>query len=152
PVTTAETHISILAFQGDLVYKLKKPVHFAFIDLSTPERRFADCEREVALNRRLAPDVYLGVEGVTDNCAVVDHVVVMRRMPDDRRLTSLAVRRAEASACLDRLAHDLAAFHARAPTGGAIDAAASRDALGELWARQLSEYPCGADQLAPLVY
>src|ERR1700680_2577569 len=75
PGKTVETHISILAFQGDHVYKLKKAVHFPFIDLSTPERRLADCEREVALNRRLAPDVYLGVEAVTAGEGVVDHVV-----------------------------------------------------------------------------
>ena len=90
PVTTVETHISILAFQGDRVYKLKKAVRYPFIDLSTPERRLADCEREVTLNRRLAADVYLGVEAVVDDDGrVVDHVVVMRRMPDDRRLSSL---------------------------------------------------------------
>ena len=56
-----ETHVSFLAFTGDRVWKCKKAVQFPFIDLSTLERRLANCEREVALNRRLAPDVYLGV-------------------------------------------------------------------------------------------
>ncbi len=90
PVTTIATHISILAFQGERVYKLKKAQRFPFIDLSTAELRLADCEREVALNRRLAPDVYLDIEAVSDaDGEVVDHVVVMRQMPEDPRISSL---------------------------------------------------------------
>jgi aminoglycoside phosphotransferase family enzyme len=54
-VTIAETRISILAFQGERVYKLKKAVRFPFIDLSTAARRLEDCRRELALNRRIAP-------------------------------------------------------------------------------------------------
>src|SRR5262245_50269787 len=61
PVEFAETHISIVAKQGDRVYKLKKCVRLPFVDLSTRERRLEDCRREVDLNRRFAPDVYLGV-------------------------------------------------------------------------------------------
>ncbi len=152
PVTTIETHISILAFQGERVYKLKKAVHFAFIDLSTPERRLADCEREVLLNRRFAPDVYLGVESVTDgNGEVVDHVVVMRRMPEARRLSTLAGHGDDASGCIDRLAALVARFHAEANTGGAIDAAASREAVADLWERELAAFPGSRADLGSLV-
>ena len=85
-----ETHVSTLVFDGDLVHKRKKPVQFAFIDLSTPERREQLCHREVELNRRFSPDVYLGVEDVVDDAGrVVDHAVLMRRMPADRRLSTL---------------------------------------------------------------
>src|SRR4249919_4003009 len=62
-VEIVETHISSLVFDGDLVHKRKKSVQFAFVDLSTPERREAVCRREVELNRRFSRDVYLGVEG-----------------------------------------------------------------------------------------
>ena len=151
PISTVETHISTLAFQGDRVYKLKKDVHYPFIDLSTPELRLADCEREVTLNRRLAPDVYLGVEAVTDHDGnAVDHVVVMRRMPEDRRLSSL-VEGGDPVACLGRLAKLIATFHERAPTGDAIDAAATRDAVAELWERELAEYPGPSAEIADLV-
>ena len=151
PVATVETHISILAFQGDRAYKLKKAVRFAFIDLATPERRLADCEREVRLNRRLAPDVYLGLDAVTDaDGRVIDHVVVMRRMPGDRRLSSL-VRRADAHACIDELADLMARFHERAPTGGTIDASATRDAIADKWERELAELPGNSPDIARLV-
>ena len=38
-VELVQTHVSSLIFDGDLVHKRKKPVRFAFVDLSTPERR-----------------------------------------------------------------------------------------------------------------
>lgn len=46
---------------GEYAYKVKKPVDLGFLDFSTLDKRRADCEAEVALNRRLAPSVYLGV-------------------------------------------------------------------------------------------
>ena len=92
----AETHISVLFFTGDRVYKLKKPIRTAFLDFSSPEARRQACLREVELNRRLAPDVYLGVADVMGPRGSgdppgtpCDHLVVMRRMPPERRLSTL---------------------------------------------------------------
>jgi aminoglycoside phosphotransferase family enzyme len=56
-----ETHLSWVLLAGPYVYKLKKPVNFGFLDFSTLEHRVADCADEVRLNRRLCPDVYLGI-------------------------------------------------------------------------------------------
>ena len=64
-VDMRETHIGVVFLVGDHAYKMKKPVTTAFLDFSTPERRLAACRREVELNRRLAPDVYLGVNAVS---------------------------------------------------------------------------------------
>src|SRR3989338_6323353 len=55
-----ETHISHLFFVGDLVYKIKKPVRFSFLDYSTMRKRKYFLHEELRLNRRLAPSVYLG--------------------------------------------------------------------------------------------
>ena len=86
-----ETHISIVFMVGDRAFKLKKPVKLDFIDLSTRGLRQRCCEREVELNRRIAPDVYLGVADIVGpDGALCDHLVVMRRMPADRRLSTLA--------------------------------------------------------------
>jgi uncharacterized protein len=46
-------------------YKLKKPVRHPLIDLRSLGARRRNCLVEVRLNRRLAPDVYLGVEPLT---------------------------------------------------------------------------------------
>jgi aminoglycoside phosphotransferase family enzyme/predicted kinase len=137
----AETHVSVLAFTDHRVYKAKKSVRFPFIDLTTPARRRENCDREVALNRRLAPDVYLGVVDLTDSDGtVVDCAVEMRRLPDDRRLTAqLGHHDPDAGACLDRIAERLTAFHRSARTSPAIEAAASRDSVAELWNRGFAE-------------
>jgi len=56
-----QTHISYVFVAGDFVYKVKKPIHFAFLDCSRLAQRFHYCCEEVRLNTRLSPRVYLGV-------------------------------------------------------------------------------------------
>ena len=65
PVGVVETHSAVVTFIGDRAYKVKKPVDLGFLDFTTREAREAACHREVELNRRMAPDVYLGVADVT---------------------------------------------------------------------------------------
>ncbi|MEU5264656.1 AAA family ATPase [Amycolatopsis sp. NPDC021455] len=129
-----ETHIGAVFLVGDLAYKLKKPVDLGFLDFSTREAREHACHREVELNRRLAPDVYLGVADVTGPGGDGrDHLVVMRRMPEDRRLSALVRHGALPPATIRALARQLAAFHARAAQGPEIDADETRDAVRNRW-------------------
>src|SRR5262245_40912364 len=60
-VRRVETHISCVFLTDRFAYKLKKPVQFDFLDFSTSQLRRHACEEEIRLNRRLAPDVYLGL-------------------------------------------------------------------------------------------
>ena len=46
PVVTRETHMSWVFMAGERVYKLKKPVRFAYLDFSTLDRRAAACRAE----------------------------------------------------------------------------------------------------------
>ena len=85
-VAVIETHISTVFFAGDRAYKLLKPVKTSFLDHLTTASRLAGIDDELALNRRLAPDVYLGTADVIENGAVVDRMLVMRRLPADRHL------------------------------------------------------------------
>jgi aminoglycoside phosphotransferase family enzyme/predicted kinase len=135
-----ETHISVLVFLGDRVYKVRKPVRTPFLDFSTRELRLADCRREVALNRRLAPDVYLGVLDVLDGTGrPVEHLVEMRRLPEDRRLSTLVGAPDFDAAQLTRVARVLAAFHERAERSAGIDHAGSVEHLSMLWETNLTE-------------
>jgi aminoglycoside phosphotransferase family enzyme/predicted kinase len=130
----AETHSAYVFFVGDRAYKLKKPVDLGFLDFTTREAREAVCHREVELNRRLAPDVYLGVADVHDpNGTLCDHLVVMRRMPVARRLSALLAADAPVDGHLRRLAHLLAAFHARSGRSSAADLEAGVDATRRRW-------------------
>ena len=123
-VDAIETHMSWVFLTDSRVYKLKKPVCYDYLDFSTVEARRADCMAEVRLNRRLAPDVYLGVvplelgvQGLhLDRGGVpVDWLVEMRRLPADRMLDQ-ALRAGTADPeDLARVASRLSRFYASAP-------------------------------------
>ena len=112
-VEIVETHVSSLVFVDELVHKRKKHVKFAFVDQSTAERREELRRREVELNRRFSPDVYLGVEEIVDRAGhTVDHAVLMRRMPAARRLATLVRHDHDVSRCLRAVAEIVAMHHA----------------------------------------
>jgi aminoglycoside phosphotransferase family enzyme len=123
-VVARETHMSWVFMAGERVYKLKKPVRFAYLDFSTLDRRAAACRAEYLLNRRLAPDVYLGVVplaastsglAISGDGPVVDWLVVMRRLEESETLEA-ALRGGRLKPLqVDRLAATLAAFYAHAP-------------------------------------
>ncbi|HEX2510569.1 MAG TPA: hypothetical protein VHK66_08630 [Microvirga sp.] len=106
---------------GDRVLKLKKPVRYPQLDFSTLAAREANCREEVRLNARLAPDTYLGVVSLRRTPAgeltidgdgdVVDWLVAMRRLPDDRMLDGMLARRLVTESDLDRLAEVLTGFY-----------------------------------------
>jgi aminoglycoside phosphotransferase family enzyme len=111
-VEAIETHMSWVFLTRERVYKLKKPVRYDFLDFGTVELRRRNCRREVRLNRRLAPGVYLGVValvadtegrlrlgGGASSGRVVDWLVEMRRLPAaamlDRKIEDGTVTAAE---------------------------------------------------------
>ncbi len=125
-----ETHVSTVALIGDRAYKLLKPVTNAFLDFSTVERRLVAVDQEIELNRRLAPDVYLGSADVVEDGRVVDRFIVMRRMPAERRLPEL-VTSGELQPCLRAVARLLATFHqAQEPLVDAGSIAGAEAVLG----------------------
>src|ERR1051326_3162044 len=65
-VELRSTHISRVFLAGPLVYKVKRPVRYPFVDYSTLERRLHFCREELRLNRRLAPSVYLDVVPIVE--------------------------------------------------------------------------------------
>lgn len=135
PATASETHVSYVFFTADHAYKLKKPVSMPFLDFSTVQARQAACEREVALNRRLAPDVYEGVATVLDpDGQVCDHLVVMRRLPGDRSLESL-IRNSDETLEdeLKAIAHLLANFHATTDRSTEVNQASSIESVRGNW-------------------
>ncbi|WP_232327105.1 AAA family ATPase [Herbidospora yilanensis] len=129
-----ETHTAAVIFLGDRVFKIKKPVDLGFLDFTTLQARRAGCQEEVALNRRLAPDVYEGVADVVGpDGRICDHLVVMRRMPDDRRLAALVRSGQPVEEHLRRIARLLANMHAHSPHRPEIDEQGGRQALRARW-------------------
>jgi len=128
-----ETHISWIALVGELAYKVKKPVRYDFLDYGTLELRREACEVEIALNRRWAPELYLGLsqlfrsaDGVFFDAdgEVVDYAVRMRRFHREDELDALVARRAVEPQAIVSLAHLMADHHALAPVApAAVNAA-----------------------------
>ena len=119
-VRLIETHISWVFLTGREAYKVKKPVQFGFVDFSTPERRRHCCQEEVRLNRRLAPDLYLGVvdiHGPRERASFrgegppIEAAVRMRQFQQGDLLPEVLSRQTLEPALLERLARELATFH-----------------------------------------
>jgi aminoglycoside phosphotransferase family enzyme/predicted kinase len=100
-VTQVTTHISWVFLTDREVWKLKRPVDYGFVDYTTLERRRRCCEDEVRLNRRLAPDVYLGVvpvrlgpqgHGFGPDGDIVEEALLRRGALTRDHLTRLAAR------------------------------------------------------------
>ncbi|MEM6676059.1 MAG: AAA family ATPase [Planctomycetota bacterium] len=119
-VEVIETHISWVLLTADRALKVKKPVRLPFADFSTLELRRALCEDEVRLNRRLAPDLYLGVVpiGGTHDAPMlgaepaIEVAVEMRRFGSSERLDRVLARDEVSAADLRALAERVATFHA----------------------------------------
>ncbi|MCX7899549.1 MAG: AAA family ATPase [Methylocystis sp.] len=134
------THISVVVLGATQALKLKRAVRFPYLDFSTPERRLALCRREVELNRRYSPRLYLGAHRVTrekdgkltlDGAgALVDAVVVMRRFADDALFDAMARRGALTKELMEALAAKIAQSHdGAAPDYARGGAAAMRRVL-----------------------
>ena len=135
-----ETHCATVFFTGDRAYKVKKAVDLGFLDFTTPQARHEACDREVRLNRRLAPDVYLGVAEVRDPAGEpCEWIVVMRRMPAERSLSRLVADGVPVHDELRQVARLIAAFHATAERGPEIDRVALVEGLRERWTANLTE-------------
>ena len=131
-VRLVETHISWVFLTGEFAYKVKKPVDLGFLDFSTQALRERCCGEEVRLNRRFAPDLYLGVVPIVGppTTAVVgtegqrppgvcEWAVRMRQFDEAARLDRLLDAGGfDAEAC-GVLAAELARVHGRLETAAA---------------------------------
>ena len=136
-----ETHSGMVILAGDRAYKIKKPVDLHFLDFSSVSSRTLACRREIELNRRLAPDVYLGLGSFSGPEAPQESepVIVMRRMPDARRLSTLVSRGCDVDDELRSLGRLLAAFHSGARRGPQISREGTQSALRSRWVANLAE-------------
>lgn len=123
PVERIDTHAAIIFLAGELAYKLKRAVRYAYLDFTTCERRRQVCEAELELNRRTAPDLYLEVRSVNRlpdrtlsfaGGSPEDWVVVMRRFAPGSLLEEVAARDGLEGGLIRNLADEIARFHGAA--------------------------------------
>jgi hypothetical protein len=120
-VTHIETHISHVFVCDTIVYKIKKPVNFDFLDFSSLKKRQYFCNKELILNSRLAKDIYLNVvplyeqDGyysfIENKNRPVEYAVKMKRIPMECLLFNLIAEGRPLYRDLEEVGRTLAIFH-----------------------------------------
>ena len=121
-VDVVETHISMVFLTEDRAYKIKKQVDFGFLDYSTFEKREENIKRELRLNQRLAPDIYLGMTYLVENGGDyelgfdgkrIEPVLIMKRLDDSHLLARKIQKMSQKSRerVLATFAEQIAYFH-----------------------------------------
>ncbi len=134
-VERIDTHAAMVFLAGDRAYKLKRAVKFPYMDFSTLALRRAALEKEIAVNRRTAPDLYLKVVpvvGRADGSLALDGqgtpeewALVMKRFAQQDMFDRLADAGALSRELMRTATDAIAAFHDAAP--------AVEDTLGLRW-------------------
>ncbi|MFH1625948.1 MAG: AAA family ATPase [Pseudomonadota bacterium] len=129
-----QTHAAYVIIASPFVYKIKKPVDFGFLDFATLEKRHYYSKREVELNQRLCPEIYLGIVPISikgehlvlgEGDRVVEYAIKMRRLPDRYFLKRRLKKDDIGPEDLDRVALKLKSFY---------DGQAPREEMNE-WSR-----------------
>jgi hypothetical protein len=119
-VKILQTHISFVALTGEYAYKIKKPVNFGFLDFSTLDKRKYFCEEEVRLNRRLCPDIYIGVVPIVKKNGdlriekdgkIVEYAVKMKEFSQENLMNNLLQKNKIDDKTIDRIIDILVDFY-----------------------------------------
>ena len=144
-----ETHGNLVFLAGSDAWKIKRAIRFSYMDFSTLEKRAAACAREMEVNHRLAPELYLGCVPITrtgdgrlafgGSGDIVEWAVHMRRFDQSALLSSIASA-ADIAADLAKAVADTVFDSHRAatrvsPISGSAQLAQLVTSLGEVLAR-----------------
>lgn len=133
-----ETHISWVLLTGTHAYKIKKPVDLGFLDFTTLERRRHFCEEELRLNRRLAPELYLGLVCIRGSARsprldgsgpVLEYAVKMRQFDPAGQFDRLLAADRLRIELIEGLAKVLARFHEQAGRAQEDDAFGDEESI-----------------------
>ncbi len=141
PIHLVQTHISYVFLTGPYAYKVKKPVNMGFLDFSTLEKRHHFCQRELELNRRFSPNLYLDVLPIyqsdaaysfspaTDSATPVEFAVRMKQFREDDVFLEVFKRGEVSEQDMHDIGRDLAMLHKKANTNADIAAYGAPDAI-----------------------
>ena len=127
PVKVIPTSTAYVLLAGRSAYKLRRAIRYSYLDYSVRARRDAAALAELTLNRRTAPDLYLGLLPVAatetgfrlrplsqslDRAPhIVEHLVAMRRFDETATLDQCAADGRLTQDLVERLAAVIARFH-----------------------------------------
>ena len=152
-----QTHISFVFLTKNFVYKVKKPVNFGFLDFSTLKKRWFFCEKELELNRRLCPEIYLEVVPINQSSIIkingvgetVEYALKMKRLPQEKIMTVLLNENKVDNKIIDEIAKKIAQFHSNAQTSTEIEAFGSLKIIKINWDENFSQTQKYIDKTVP---
>ena len=139
-IELVQTQMSFVLLTDDYVYKVKKPVDLGYLDYTTLDKRQFYCQREVELNRRLCPEVYLGVVPITRSRGgffiggqgkVMEYAVKMRHLPQEAMMDVLLANNQVLPEMISSVAQKLVEFHQRAETNASISTFGDLDTIAK---------------------
>ena len=154
-----QTHISFVFLTENYVYKVKKAVNFGFLDFSTLDKRHLFCEKELELNRRLCPEIYLEVIPITKSDTIkvggtgvtIEYALKMVRLPQERIMTVLLKENKIDKKTVDAIAEIVAKFHSKAQTNFEISQFGSLKIVKTNWDENFSQTTKYLNQTIPQI-
>ena len=137
-IELVQTQMSFVFLTDNYVYKVKKPVNLGYLDYTTLDKRKFYCQREIELNRRLCPNVYIGVVPITRDKGDIfiggqgegmEYAVKMRRLPQAAMMDVLLAKNQVSSEMVGGVAEELVEFHQKAETSASISAFGDLDTV-----------------------
>lgn len=128
-IKLVQTSTSYVFLTGDFAYKIKKPIDPGYLDYTTLDKRHFYCKREVSLNRRLCPDIYLDTVSITEGKEglsvegkgkSLEFAVKMKQMPGESMLSTLLEKDGITHSVMHDIAGKMAEFHKKAATSETI--------------------------------
>ncbi|MGA2680234.1 MAG: phosphotransferase [Candidatus Bathyarchaeia archaeon] len=152
-----QTHISFVFLTKEFVYKVKKAVNFGFLDFSTLQKRQFFCQKELDLNRRLCPEIYLKVVPINKSNTIkiegdgetIEYALKMKRLPQEAIMTRLLSKNKVGSKVIDELAKIIAMFHQNAQSSGAINEFGSLKIIKVNWDENFTQTEKYKNQTIP---
>ncbi len=125
-VKRIETHAAVVFLAGDYAYKLKRAVKLPYLDFSTLKKRRAILEREMEINSRATPELYISIMPVTHRAGgegfeldgageAADWLLVMKRFRQSALLHAMANEGHLSRELVEDLANTVEHFHRHAP-------------------------------------
>ena len=152
-----QTHISFVFLTKNYVYKVKKAVNFGFLDFSSLEKRRVFCRKELELNKRLCPEIYLEVVPINKSNAIkikgdgetVEYALKMKRLPQERIMTILLKENKVDKKTIDEIAQIVAQFHSKAQTNPEISEFGSLKIVRTNWDENFAQTTKYINQTIP---
>jgi aminoglycoside phosphotransferase family enzyme len=152
-----QTHISFVFITDNFVYKVKKAVNFGFLDFSTLENRYFYCQKELEINRRLCPQIYLEVVSVNQKSKIkikgegkiIEYALKMKRLPQERIMTLLLKEGKVYKETIDGIAKIVSQFHEKAQTSPQISQFGNIKIVKTNWDENFSQTTKYIDRTIP---